>query len=167
MSNRDSGKISTINTMDLIFWRHAEAFEALEGQDDLSRTLTPKGEKQALRMSQWLDRQLPEGVRVMSSPAVRCEQTVKHLGRKVKYKSELLPDGSLDDLFLTAGWPDSKMSVLIAGHQPVLGQAIAYLLGLPGGDCSVRKGSVWWLRSRVREGTTQTVVVSVQTPELL
>jgi len=167
MSNRDSGKISTINTMDLIFWRHAEAFEALEGQDDLSRTLTPKGEKQALRMSQWLDRQLPEGVRVMSSPALRCEQTVKHLGRKVKYKSELLPDGSLDDLFLTAGWPDSKMSVLIAGHQPVLGRAIAYLLGLPGGDCSVRKGSVWWLRSRVREGVTQTVVVCVQTPELL
>jgi phosphohistidine phosphatase len=167
MSNRGSGKLSTINIMDLIFWRHAEAFEALEGQDDLSRTLTPKGEKQALRMSQWLDRQLPEGVRVMSSPAVRCEQTVKHLGRKVKYKSELLPDGSLDDLFLTAGWPDSKMSVLIAGHQPVLGRAIAYLLGLPGGDCSVRKGSVWWLRSRVREGVTQTVVVCVQTPELL
>ena len=48
--------------MDLIFWRHAEAFDALEGQDDLSRTLTPKGEKQALRMGQWLDRQLPEGV---------------------------------------------------------------------------------------------------------
>lgn len=167
MSNRDSGKISTINTMDLIFWRHAEAFEALEGQDDLSRTLTPKGEKQALRMSQWLDRQLPEGVRVMSSPAVRCEQTVKHLGRKVKYKLELLPSGNLDDLLLTAGWPESKMTVLIAGHQPVLGQAIAYLLGLPGGDCSVRKGSVWWLRSRVREGVTQTVVVCVQTPELL
>ena len=153
--------------MDLIFWRHAEALEALDGQDDLSRILTPKGEKQALRMSQWLDRQLPEGVRVMSSPAVRCEQTVKHLGRKVKYKSELLPSGSLDDLLLTAGWPESKMSVLIAGHQPVLGQAIAYLLGLPSGDCSVRKGSVWWLRSRVREGVTQTVVVSVQTPELL
>ena len=99
--------------MDLIFWRHAEAFEPLDGQDDLSRTLTPKGEKQALRMSQWLDRQLPEGVRVMSSPAVRCEQTVKMLGRKVKYKSELLPNASLDDLLVTAGWPDSKMSVLI------------------------------------------------------
>jgi len=111
--------------MDLIFWRHAEAFDALEGQDDLSRTLTPKGEKQAVRMSQWLDRQLPEGIRVMSSPAVRCEQTVKALGRKVKYKSELLPNASLDDLLVTAGWPDSKMSVLIVGHQPVLGQAVA------------------------------------------
>jgi phosphohistidine phosphatase len=153
--------------MDLIFWRHAEAFEPLDGQDDLSRTLTPKGEKQALRMSQWLDRQLPEGVRVMSSPAVRCEQTVKMLGRKVKYKSELLPNASLDDLLVTAGWPDSKMSVLITGHQPVLGQAIAYSLGIPSGECSVRKGAVWWLRSRVRDGVTQTVVVSVQTPELL
>ena len=69
--------------MDLIFWRHAEAFDALEGQDDLSRTLTPKGEKQAQRMGQWLDRQLPEGVRVMSSPALRCEETVKTLGRKL------------------------------------------------------------------------------------
>ena len=153
--------------MDLIFWRHAEAFDALGGQDDLSRTLTPKGEKQAVRMSQWLDRQLPDGIRVMSSPAVRCEQTVKALGRKVKYKSELLPNASLDDLLVTAGWPDSKMSVLIVGHQPVLGQAVAYLLGIPGGDCSVRKGAVWWLRSRVRDGEAQTIVVSVQTPELL
>ena len=47
--------------MDLIFWRHSEAFEALEGQDDMSRALTPRGEKQAARMGQWLDRQLPEG----------------------------------------------------------------------------------------------------------
>lgn len=153
--------------MDLIFWRHAEAFDALEGQDDLSRTLTPKGEKQALRMGQWLDRQLPEGVRVISSPAIRCEQTVKALGRKVKFKSELHPEGTLDDLLVSAGWPDSKMSVLVVGHQPVLGKAIAYLLGLPNGECSVRKGAVWWLRGRVRDSTTQTVVVSVQTPELL
>ena len=153
--------------MDLIFWRHADAFESLEGQDDLSRTLTPKGEKQALRMSQWLDRQLPEGVRIISSPAVRCEQTVKPLGRKVKYKSEILPHASLEDMLVASGWPDSKMSVLIVGHQPGLGQAIAYLLGLPNGECSVRKGAVWWLRSRVRDGVTQTVVVSVQTPELL
>jgi phosphohistidine phosphatase len=153
--------------MDLILWRHAEAFDALEGQEDLSRTLTPKGEKQALRMGQWLDRQLPEGVRVMSSPAIRCEQTVKTLGRKVKYKSDLYPDATLDDFLASVGWPDSKMSVLVVGHQPVLGQAIAYLLGIPTGECSVRKGAVWWLRSRVRDGQTQTVVVSVQTPELL
>ncbi|HCL86559.1 MAG TPA: histidine phosphatase family protein, partial [Comamonadaceae bacterium] len=44
--------------MDLILWRHAEAIEARDGEDDLQRALTPRGEKQAARMAAWLDRQL-------------------------------------------------------------------------------------------------------------
>ncbi|MCX7742520.1 MAG: histidine phosphatase family protein, partial [Tepidimonas sp.] len=44
--------------MDLILWRHAEAEDLDEtdegGGDDLSRRLTPKGEKQAARMAAWL-----------------------------------------------------------------------------------------------------------------
>jgi phosphohistidine phosphatase len=34
-------------------------------------------------------------------------------------------------------------------------------------DCAVKKGALWWLRYRERDGETQTVVVTVQTPELL
>ena len=41
--------------MDLILWRHAEAFEMREVQDDLDRSLTPKGERQAQRMAAWLN----------------------------------------------------------------------------------------------------------------
>jgi phosphohistidine phosphatase len=41
------------------------------------------------------------------------------------------------------------------------------LLGLQNPECPVRKGAVWWVRSREREGVLQTVVVTVQTPELL
>ena len=37
--------------MDLILWRHAEAEE---GDNDLARELTPKGEKQAARVAEWL-----------------------------------------------------------------------------------------------------------------
>ena len=37
--------------MDLILWRHADAEIASEGEDDLSRELTVKGEKQAVRMA--------------------------------------------------------------------------------------------------------------------
>ena len=66
--------------MDLILWRHAEAEDLEETEEgcgaDLSRRLTPKGERQALRMAAWLDRQLPEGVRVYCSPAVRTEQKI-------------------------------------------------------------------------------------------
>ena len=82
-------------------------------------------------------------------------------------KSDLLPDASALDLLEAVGWPHSKMSVVVVGHQPVIGHCIAYLLGMPGNDLPVRKGTVWWLRSRVREGVPQTVVVSVQTPEMI
>jgi phosphohistidine phosphatase len=153
--------------MDLIFWRHAEALDAIEGQEDLLRELTSKGEKQAAKMGAWLDRQLPEGVRVMCSPASRAEQTARALGRKYKLKSELLPDASALELLEAVGWPTSKMSVVVVGHQPVIGHCIAHMLGLPAGELTVRKGALWWLRSRVRDGVPQTVVVSVQTPELI
>ncbi len=153
--------------MDLIFWRHAEAFDAVDGQEDLLRELTTKGEKQAAKMGHWLDRQLPEGVRVMCSPATRAEQTARSLGRKYKLKSELLPDATAVELLEAVGWPHSKMSVVVVGHQPVIGHCIAYLLSIPVSELPVRKGAVWWLRSRVREGAPQTVVVTVQTPELI
>jgi phosphohistidine phosphatase len=153
--------------MDLILWRHAEAHEAEEGASDLERTLTPRGEKQAARMAAWLDRQLPEGVRVLCSPAARTVQTVQALNRKYKLRAELAPDGSADDLLAVVGWPKTRLPVLVVGHQPTLGQTLAQLLGLRASECPVRKGAVWWLRSRERDGVLQTVVVTVQTPEIL
>ena len=60
--------------MDLVLWRHAEAIDLDLVGDDMLRTLSPKGEKQALRMGAWLDRQLPAGTKVFSSPALRERQ---------------------------------------------------------------------------------------------
>lgn len=153
--------------MDLILWRHAEAEEGGEGQDDLLRPLTARGEKQAARMAAWLDRQLPEGLRVLCSPALRTEQTVRALGRKYKLRAELLPDGSAQDLLDLVQWPRTRGAVLVVGHQPVLGQAVARLLGMPAGECAVRKGAVWWLRQRQRMEHSETILLAVQSPELL
>jgi phosphohistidine phosphatase len=153
--------------MDLILWRHAEAHDAEPGGNDLERELTPRGEKQAARMAAWLDRQLPEATRVLVSPARRTEQTVLALGRKYKLRSELAPDGTVEDLLTLVNWPQGKSPVLVVGHQPMLGQTIARLLGLQAAECTVRKGAVWWLRSRAREGHVQTVVLTVQSPEVL
>jgi len=157
--------------MDLILWRHAEAEDLEEtdegGGDDLSRRLTARGEKQAARMAAWLDRQLPEGTRVWVSPAVRTEQTALALGRKYRVRSELAPDGSVDGLLDVVQWPDARQAALVVGHQPTLGQTVARLLDLRAGECSIRKGAVWWLRRRERHGQWQTILLSVQTPELL
>lgn len=153
--------------MDLIFWRHAEAEDFADGGEDMKRALTSRGEKQAKRMAAWLDRQLPEGTRVISSPALRCEQTVLALGRKHKLRSELAPDTTVDALLEVAGWPNSRSAVLLVGHQPSIGNAIALLIGLKQDSIPVRKGAVWWLRTRERDGDLQTVVVAMQSPETL
>lgn len=157
--------------MDLILWRHAEAEEALpadlEGPLDLARKLTPRGEKQAARMAEWLDRQLPGSARIVVSPARRCEQTALALGRKFKVRTELSPWATPAQLLEVAQWPLCKIPVLVIGHQPTLGQAIARLLGFQESECALKKGALWWLRTREREGEQQTVVVTVQSPELL
>ena len=77
--------------MDLILWRHAEAEEAQPGMSDLERALTSKGQKQARRMGQWLNTQLPDSCRILCSPAVRTLQTVEALGRKFKIHTDLAP----------------------------------------------------------------------------
>ena len=157
--------------MDLILWRHAEAEDWPEGDPqggrDLERSLTARGEKQAARMANWLDRQLPEGARIFVSPARRCEQTALALGRKYKIRSELGPDATVEQLLELVQWPSARSPILVVGHQPTLGQTIAQLLGLQESECPVKKGALWWLRNREREGHNQTVVVTVQSPEVL
>ena len=74
--------------MDLILWRHAEAEP---GEPDLGRRLTSKGLKQAERMGEWLDRHLPDGTRIIASPADRAQQTALALKRKFKTMDEIAP----------------------------------------------------------------------------
>ncbi len=158
--------------MDLILWRHAQAQDhpdTLLGRQgdaqDLARRLTPRGEKQAARMAAWLDLKLPQAARIYASPAQRTEQTVRALGRKYKLCEELAPEGDPLALLELVQWPHGKLPAVVVGHQPTLGRVIARLLGLSEEDCAVKKGAIWWLRDRNDDG--QTVLVTVQTPEML
>jgi phosphohistidine phosphatase len=158
--------------MDLILWRHADAEVAAEGEDDLSRQLTVKGEKQAVRMAAWLDRHLPEGARILVSPARRTEQTAKALNRKYKLRDELVPDSSAEEVLSLIKWdpengPQGKGPILIVGHQPYLGEIAAKLLGMQEHSCAIRKGAVWWLRSRVREEYSEILLLNVINPDFI
>ncbi|MDB5928631.1 MAG: phosphohistidine phosphatase, SixA [Polaromonas sp.] len=158
--------------MDLILWRHAEAEEltghgAEDSALDLARRLTARGEKRAVRMAEWLNRQLPDSTRILSSPARRCEQTALALGHKFKTYGDLAPGATPAQLLALAQWPSSRMPILVIGHQPTLGQTIAQLLHLQESDCAIKKGAVWWLRSREKEGQVEAIVVTVQSPEFL
>ena len=153
--------------MDLILWRHAEALEMREVVDDLDRALTPKGERQAQRVATWLNRQLPASTRVLASPARRAQQTAAALDRKFKTLATLGPEGTVELLLHAVRWPDAREPVLVVGHQPTLGLAAAYLLAGQAQPWTVRKGALWWLRVREREGVLQVVLHAAVSPELV
>jgi phosphohistidine phosphatase len=153
--------------MDLILWRHAEAFELREVTEDLDRALTPKGERQAQRMAAWLNRQLPASTRVIASPARRTQQTAAALERRVKTVAALAPDGTVEGLLAAARWPDAREPVLVIGHQPTLGLAAGYLLTGLAQPWPLRKGAFLWVRAREREGVLQVVMHAALGVDLL
>ena len=153
--------------MDLILWRHAEAFEMREVENDLERALTPKGERQAQRMADWLNQRLAHSTRILVSPAMRCQQTAKALGKKFKTLTELEPDGNGEALLKAARWPDASEPVMVIGHQPTLGFVASYLLSEQPQDWTIKKGAVWWIRGRNREDREQVILQAVQSPDCL
>ena len=151
--------------MDLILWRHAEAEEAAPGGDDLKRALTTKGERQAERMAEWLNRRLAASTRILVSPALRCQQTAKALGRKFRTVAAIGPEASAEELVAVAGWPDAAQPVLVVGHQPTLGMAAALLLSGAPQPWALKKGAAWWLRHRPRSDDGAIVLQAVQWPD--
>jgi phosphohistidine phosphatase len=150
--------------VDLILWRHCEAEP---GEPDLGRRLTPKGQKQAERMAEWLERHLPDSCRILVSPADRAQQTAQALPRKFRTVPELAPGASVEAVLAAANWPDAREPVLVVGHQPTLGMVAAHLMSGVPSYWSIRKGSVWWLSNRARESGAGVVLKAATSPDFL
>ena len=150
--------------MDLILWRHAEAEE---GEPDMERALTPRGQKQARRMAEWLTSQLTESCKIYVSPALRTVQTAEPLGRKFKIHPELAPGASPEAVLRVANWPLAKEPVLIIGHQPTLGQVAALLLAGQAQYWNIKKAAVWWIAQREPADPESLYLRAVMAPELI
>jgi phosphohistidine phosphatase len=150
--------------MDLILWRHADA---APGDPDAERALSPKGEKQAQRMADWLATHLPDDCRIIVSPAVRTRQTVEPLGRAYTVEPALLSGSEPEDVLRAAGWPDAGGTVLVVGHQPTMGQTAALLLSGQAQDWSVHKAGIWWFVQREAYDPYGPYLKAVMGPELL
>ena len=150
--------------MDLLLWRHAEAED---GEDDLKRRLTARGEKQAHAMAAWICAHQPKDMRVVVSPAMRAQQTAEALKLPFETNRKIGPEACVSELIAAAAWPDASGAVLIIGHQPSLGRMASLLLAGNESEWTIKKGALWWLSNRVRRGETQTVLRAVIPAELL
>ena len=141
--------------MELVLWRHAEAED---GSPDTGRQLTSKGEKQASKIAGFLRPRLPEDTLILVSPAIRAQQTAQALTKHFITEARIAPGASPQAILKAANWGENKGSVLVVGHQPTLGSAVALLMmGKP--ECwGVKKGGVWWLTTRDREIIVRLVI---------
>ena len=148
--------------MELILWRHADAES---GIPDEERRLSAKGLKQAERVAEWLKARLPKDTVILVSPARRAQETARALARKFEVRAEVGTKATPRAVLDAAGWPGGEGVVVVVGHQPTLGQAIALALSGNAAEWSVRKGAIWWLERRDRDA--ETLVRAVISPDLL
>ena len=155
--------------MELLLWRHAEAEDTLP---DVARELTAKGQKQARRVAQWLNDRLPGSARVVTSPALRAQQTARALtelsNRKLKILPQLAPGSSVEEFLRAVDWPQGRGAVVAVGHQPTLGLVASKLLTGIEQPWALKKGAVWWFSSRTEEGdSSELLLLAAVTPNLL
>jgi len=155
--------------MELLLWRHAEAVEADVGQPDLKRSLTKKGKNQARRIADWLRERRPADLRILVSPAERCQQTARALALPYETETRLGTSADVVDILAAANWPvgqgEAGGAVLLVGHQPTLGRVAALLLSGEEADWNVKKGALWWFSTR--DGDTETVLRGVVAPDMV
>lgn len=149
--------------MDLILWRHAQAEDLTGGMPDNERKLTSKGHKQAAKMALWLDSVLPHGCKILVSPSQRTIQTAQALARPFNIVNEIGTGSSADRILAACNWPHAHETILVVGHQPLLGQVVSKLI--PEMQyVNVRKGNVWWISQNADE---EVFLKAVMTPDLV
>lgn len=141
--------------MDLIIWRHAEAEDS---SPDHERKLTAKGVRQAQASAAWLRARLPSDCRIIASPAVRTQQTVRALTDTFETSPEVGVGVSPASVLQAVGWPSAPVACLVVGHQPTLGMLISQILCRVPDGLSVKKSGVWWLSGSAHKTVLRAVM---------
>ncbi len=151
--------------MEVILWRHADAEEAAASGNDADRALTAKGKKHARKIAKWLTKRIEGNARLVVSPALRARQTAEALVKDFDVAPAVGVGTKTRAVLAAIGWPDENGTVVVVGHQPTLGRVAALLLTGKEADWDIKKGSVWWLTSRVAsDGGIEVTLRAVMAP---
>jgi phosphohistidine phosphatase len=134
--------------MEIYILRHGIADERRAGRPDEKRALTEEGRR---KLRPVLERARAAGVApslILASPYVRAVETAGMAAEVLGYKRPvvqtpaLVPGSSPE-----AAWRDirdrgDEESILLAGHEPLLSELAAYLLGVPELSVDLKKGAL-------------------------
>ncbi|MBI1898609.1 MAG: phosphohistidine phosphatase SixA [Acidobacteria bacterium] len=134
--------------MKLYILRHGIAEDGKPGSDDSERMLTALGRrkvKEVMRLA--MKGELAPSLMV-TSPYVRAVQTAETAADVLGYKNDLLRTQSLaPGSTPEAVWEElrahkNQNEVMLVGHEPLLSQVVAYMLGAPSLAVDMKKGAL-------------------------
>lgn len=134
--------------MEIYLLRHGIAEDRQPGRDDARRELTGKG-RARLRIVLGVARRA--GVRpslILTSPYARAAQTAEIAAEvlgceKAPVRTDaLLPGSSPQAVWKEVRAHSEETAVLLAGHEPLLGQAASFLLGASWVLVELKKGAL-------------------------
>ena len=120
-------------TFHLYIMRHAKSDWAVAGTPDFERTITTRGEKNSIRVGQWMadNDRVPE--KIISSSAVRAKQTIALVAEQFAGSETIIYEKDLylaDPETLTEYiqlYKDGVTSLMLVAHNPGLDQLVHYL----------------------------------------
>jgi phosphohistidine phosphatase len=134
--------------MELYLLRHGIAEDRASTGRDADRALTEDGKR---KLHKVLRRAKKAGVQpalILSSPLKRALETAAIAAEELEYKSEiartnaLVPNSTPRDLWSEIRAHRDEPSILLAGHEPLFSQTVAYLLGSTRAMIEFRKGAL-------------------------
>jgi phosphohistidine phosphatase len=134
--------------MEVYIFRHGIAADAVAGQSDADRALTDTGRKKAAEVIRTARRAGVDPSLIVSSPYLRAIETARIAAEGLGYRGEVLrtetlvPHGTPEDVWSELRDYDNERAVLLAGHEPLLGRLVAWLLAAPALRVDMKKAAM-------------------------
>jgi phosphohistidine phosphatase len=123
--------------MQIYLLRHGIAEDGKPGRPDSERALTDEGRSRLRRVLKRARSADVSPSLILSSPYKRAVETAEIAADVFRYRGDLVrsaafvPDSSPEQAWQEIRLYAGEAAVLVAGHEPLLGSTVAYLLGCP------------------------------------
>jgi phosphohistidine phosphatase len=134
--------------MELYLFRHGIAEDGDPGSPDSARELTDDGREKAAAVVKMARK---TGVRpslILTSPYVRARQTAQIAADELAFEGDILnidslvPHSSPEKVWQSIRDHADETAILLAGHEPLLSQLVAWLLNAPSLRVEMKKAAL-------------------------
>jgi phosphohistidine phosphatase len=158
--------------VEIYILRHGIAEEPKAGASDAERALTDTGRE---KLRAVLERAREAGVKpslILTSPYKRAQQTAHMAGQilgcnKIVENEILVPGGSPKAIWDAICARRREPALLIAGHEPLLGMTVGYLLGVPALHVDLKKAALVRIDQESFSGAPAGILKWMLTPRLV